>query len=227
MVTKSITTAPAMLRSRSCWAIAGAASRLTSTGRRGARPWRPPAPALSTSTAHSVSPGSNSTSTPLCQRDARRQRGVDLARHVVDVEGRHRAVVPAHADLLAQAVHLVLQRARHRAVVEDHLLERRAVIAQRARDRIALAGNARRQIGRRLRRRAPCAADLLPAFHHARGIGPQHVGRRARGRGAQHDAAVEQALDMAAQALALGLALDAAREAHARADRMVDEIAAA
>src|SRR5205809_661885 len=37
MVTKSITTAPAMLRSRSCWAIAGAASRLTSTGRRGAR----------------------------------------------------------------------------------------------------------------------------------------------------------------------------------------------
>ena len=69
---------------------------------------------------------------------------------VVDVEGGHRPVVPAHADLLAQAIHLVLQRARHAAIVEDHLLERRAMIAQRTGDRIALAGNARRQVGRRL-----------------------------------------------------------------------------
>src|SRR6185437_13423592 len=50
------------------------------------------------------------------QRDARRERGVDLPGDVVDVERWHRPVVPAHADLLLATIHLVLQRARHRPV---------------------------------------------------------------------------------------------------------------
>ena len=87
--------------------------------------------------------------------------------------------------LLLAAIHLVLQRARHRAVVEDHLLEARAVVAQHAFDRIALAGNARREIGRR-RRIERAAADRLPALHHARRIGLQHGRRRTGGRRAQH-----------------------------------------
>src|SRR5690349_9655330 len=34
------------------------------------------------------------------QRDTRRERGVDLAGDIVDIERRHRTIVPAHADLL-------------------------------------------------------------------------------------------------------------------------------
>ena len=98
------------------------------------------------------------------------------------------------------------------------------MVAQHAGDRIALAGNARRQVGRRLDVEG-LAADLFPALHDLHGIGAQHVGRGAGGGGAQHDAAFQQSLDMAAQPIALGLALDAAREADARADRMVDEVA--
>jgi hypothetical protein len=134
--------------------------------------------------------------------------------------------VPADADLLAQPVHPVLQGARQGAVVEDHLLEARAMIAQGPRDRIALARDARRQVGRRLdvERQAP---DLLPPFEHARGVGLQDVGGGAGGGGAQHDPAVQQTLDMAAQAVALQLSLDAAGEGHAGTVGMVDEIAAA
>ena len=113
-----------------------------------------------------------------------------------------------------------------RAVVEDHLLQRGAVVAQHAR--------------RSDRARRECAPTGRPAAGassawrriasqrsmHARRIGAQHLGRRAGGGGAQHDAALEQVFDMAAQPLALGLALDAAREADARADRVIDEVAA-
>ena len=86
------------------------------------------------------------------------------------------------------------------------------MVAQHAGDRIALAGNACRQVGRRLDVEG-LAADRLPAFHDPQRVGAQHLGRGAGGGGAQHDAALEQVFDMAAQAVALGLALDAAREA--------------
>ena len=139
------------------------------------------------------------------------ERGVDLAFDVVDVEGGHRPVVPAHADLLAQAIHLVLQGARHAALVEDHFLQRGAVIAQRTSDRIALARNARRQVGRRLGGER-LGTDRLPALHDLHGIGAQNLEAGTGGCRAQHDAPFQQVLDMAAQAITLAFAFDAARK---------------
>src|SRR5215831_4479438 len=175
--------------------MAGAASRLTSTERRGARPWRPPAPALSTSTAHSVSPGSNSTSTPLSST----MRGASAV-----------SIWPATSSMSKVGIGPL----RHGTIIEHHLLERGAVVAQRPRDGIALARHARRELGRRLQiERKP--AQLLPALHDVERICAQDVERRAGRRGAQHHPALEQILDMGAQAIAFGLALDAAREGNA------------
>ena len=133
--------------------------------------------------------------------------------------------MPAHADALLAAVHLVLQRARHHAIVEDDLVERGAVVAQHARHRIALARQARRQVGGR-RAVERMLSDLLPALEDLRRVGLQDRARGARGRGAQHDAAIEQRRHVGGQPLALRLALDAAREGDARAQRMIDKVAA-
>ena len=99
------------------------------------------------------------------------------------------------------------------------------MVAQPLGDDVALAGNARRQVRRRgdLQRLAP---DPLPALEQRRRILLQPLGRHARRRGAHDDPAIEQPFHKAAQSLALGLAVDAARKTETRACRVIDEIAA-
>ena len=100
------------------------------------------------------------------------------------------------------------------------------MVAQHALDRIALAGNARRQSRRAARRRARGGGCSPSAPSRAR-----H--RPAALRPVTPAAAVRRTTPPSSsfatwprQPLALGLALDAAREAHARAQRVIDEIAA-
>ena len=90
---------------------------------------------------------------------------------------------------------------------------------------IALTGDARAEIGWGLGSEG-LAAQAFPALQHMGRISLQQIRRGACGGGAQHDAAFHEPADMVGQTLAFGLAVDAAREADARPQRMVDDVAA-
>ncbi len=211
MVTKSITTAPAMLRSRSCWAIAGAASRLISTGRRGARPGdrRP------RRCRHRPRTASRPVRTALPRRS--RARCAAQARYR---SGRpHRRYRKPALRRCASGRGSSPHGGPSRPAGSAPSCGRRGS-APRAppRDRAASvrSDRARRECGPRDR---PAAAHRA----HAGGAAPSapspgshrcaaHPPTRLRPPCAGHDPALEHVDDVARQAFALGLAFDAPRE---------------